>query len=97
MVSGATVSMVQVKLAGVASMLPAASVARTRSVCGPSARADNVCGLVHVAKAAPSSEHSNVASASSAEKVKTGSVSFEGLVGVVSIVVSGAPLSTVHV
>ena len=37
-VSGATVSTVQVKLAGEASVLPAASVARTWKVCEPSAR-----------------------------------------------------------
>ncbi len=37
-VFGAAVSIVQVKLAGVASVLPAASVARTWKVCEPSAR-----------------------------------------------------------
>jgi hypothetical protein len=37
-VFGAVVSIVQVKLAGVASVLPAASVARTRNVCEASAR-----------------------------------------------------------
>ena len=35
---GAPVSIVQVKLAGLASVLPAASVARTSNVCEPSAR-----------------------------------------------------------
>ena len=35
---GAVVSIVQVKLAGDASVLPAASVARTWKVCEPSAR-----------------------------------------------------------
>jgi adenine deaminase len=38
-VSGAVVSMVQVKLAGVASVLPTASVARTWKVWLPTARA----------------------------------------------------------
>ena len=33
--AGAVVSIVQVKLAGVASVLPAASVARTSKVCEP--------------------------------------------------------------
>ena len=37
-VSGAVVSIVQVKLAGVASVLPARSVARTSKVCEPAAR-----------------------------------------------------------
>ena len=37
-VFGAVVSIVQVKLAGVASVLPAASVARTSKVCEPSPR-----------------------------------------------------------
>jgi hypothetical protein len=37
-VSGATVSIVHVTLAGVASTLPDESVARTRKVCEPSAR-----------------------------------------------------------
>ena len=37
-VFGAVVSIVQVKLAGVASVLPAASVARTSKVWEPSAR-----------------------------------------------------------
>jgi hypothetical protein len=37
-VSGAVVSIVQVKLAGEASVLPAVSVARTSKVCEPSAR-----------------------------------------------------------
>ena len=35
---GAAVSIVQVKLAGVGSVLPAASVARTSKVCEPSVR-----------------------------------------------------------
>ena len=37
-VSGPVVSTTQVKLAGVASILPAASIARTWKVCEPSAR-----------------------------------------------------------
>ena len=38
-VSGAVVSIVHVKLAGVASVFPAGSVARTWNVCEPAARA----------------------------------------------------------
>ena len=37
-VSGATVSTVKVRVAGVASTLPAASLARTSNVCAPCAR-----------------------------------------------------------
>ena len=37
-VSGAVVSTVHVRVAGVASTLPAASLARTENVCDPSAR-----------------------------------------------------------
>ena len=37
-VSGAVVSTVQLWLAGLVSVLPAASVARTRNWCGPAAR-----------------------------------------------------------
>ena len=37
-VSGAVVSTVNVRVAGVASTLPAASIARTANVCSPAAR-----------------------------------------------------------
>jgi hypothetical protein len=40
---------VQPKLAGVGSTLPAASVARTSKVCGPTARPANSAGEVHAA------------------------------------------------
>ena len=39
-VFGAAVSTVNVRVAGVASTLPAASVARTANVCSPAARAE---------------------------------------------------------
>src|SRR5919204_22413 len=49
-VLGAAVSTVQVKLAGVASVFPAGSVARTSNVWLPSASAgDSVCGLEQLA------------------------------------------------
>ncbi len=46
-VSGAAVSTVNVRVAGVGSMLPAVSVARTENVCAPSASAPNARGDVH--------------------------------------------------
>ena len=54
--AGADVSTVQLVEDGVPT-LPAASTVRVRSVCWPSARPEAVNGLVHVAQAAPSSEH----------------------------------------
>ena len=48
--TGSVVSTVKVRLAGVASVLPAASVARTSKVCEPSASAVVVNGVVHDAK-----------------------------------------------
>src|SRR3954454_24231625 len=56
-VSGATVSMTKVCDAGVASWLPAASVARTSKVCVPSVSAAVVNGVAQLAKAAVSTRH----------------------------------------
>ena len=50
-VCGAAVSTVNLRVAGEASVLPAASVARTRTVWPPSASAVVVHGLVHAAQA----------------------------------------------
>src|SRR5437899_10420441 len=69
-VSGAVVSMVQVKLAGVASMFPAGSIARTWKVWLPAASALYLFGLVHAANAPPSSLHSKVLPALVAVKLK---------------------------
>jgi hypothetical protein len=87
-VSGAVVSIVNVRVAGVASTLPAASRARTENVCVPSASVPSVTGDVQAAKAAPSREHSNVVPASLV-KVNVG--------GVPASVVSGAAVSSVKV
>jgi hypothetical protein len=57
-VSGATVSTVQVREAGVGSMLPATSFARTSNVCEPSASPENDDWKTHGANAAPSRRHS---------------------------------------
>ena len=59
-VSGGVVSIVQVKLAALASVFPAASVASTANVCSPSSRSEYETGLSQVAYSAPSSEHSKL-------------------------------------
>ena len=83
---------------GVASTLPAASRARTRNVWSPRASAVTVWGEVQPVNETPSSEHSNVAPASSAEKVNVAVVASVGEAGPVSIDVSGATASiAVHV
>ena len=58
-VSGAIVSTSQEVVAGVASVLPATSVARTVNVCEPCARPLGAAGLVHAAQAPVSSLHWN--------------------------------------
>src|SRR5438128_10472786 len=89
--------MVHVKLAGVASTLPAGSVARTWKVWRPSASALLLCGLVQAAKAAPSSLHSKVLPALVAVKLKLALVLFVTRRSSDLIVVSGAVVSMVQV
>src|SRR3954469_24910904 len=96
-VCGAVTSTVHVKLAGVASVLAAGSVARTSNVCVPSPSADVVCGVEHGDQLPPSTRHSNVEPASEEWNAKVGVVSLDGLAGLVSIVVCGAVRSTVQV
>src|SRR5918999_3580526 len=86
-VSGAIVSTVQVRDAGEGSVLPAWSVACTRSVCSPSAR--SAYDVVHAAYGAPSSEHSNVAPSSSAENANVADPLRVNSGGCSSISVSG--------
>ena len=95
--SGATVSTVQVWAAGLASTLPAPSVARTENVWLPSARRPIVSGLEHTAQAPASTLHSNVAPGSLAENSKEGASSLDGSAGASSRVVFGAAVSTVQV
>ena len=57
-VCGALVSTMIVRLAGLASELPAASVARTSNACAPFDSAGVVCGELHEANAAVSTRHS---------------------------------------
>jgi hypothetical protein len=75
-VSGAAAATVNVRVAGVASTLPAASLARTENVCSPSARFVYACGEVQAANAAVSRRHSNVEPASVLVKPKDAEVAF---------------------
>ncbi len=95
-VSGAWVSIVNVRVAGDGSMFPAESLARAANVWSPSASATVVCGEVQAAKAAASTRHSNVEPGSFAENVKVGVLSATLPCGPVLIVVSGAAVSIVR-
>jgi hypothetical protein len=95
--SAAVVSTVHVYASGVASVLPPASVALTRKVCEPSERPERFLGEVQTLKALPSRLHSNVAPASSEEKAKVAEALFVRDAGFVSMVVFGAPVSTLQV
>ena len=90
---GAVESTVHVELAGVASTLPAASIARTWNVWLPDARPLSASGLEHAANGEPSRLHSNVP-ASSEPRPKLG-LPLLGFVGVDVRLVFGAVLSTV--
>ena len=92
---GGVVSSSQAQFDGVASVFPAASIARTSNVRGPSASGAVVCGVVQAAQAPPSTLHSNVEPASLEEKVKSGVESRDGSPGLVTRVVSGVVRSTV--
>jgi hypothetical protein len=59
-VVGAVVSTVSERVAGLASVLPAASVARTATVWAPSLNAAVVHGLLHAAQAPLSTRQANV-------------------------------------
>ena len=72
--------MVKLRLAGVASMLPAVSIARTWKLCAPAASAGlTVRGEVQAAKAALSTLHWKLAVASGELKLNVGVVSFVGV------------------
>jgi len=96
-VFGAVRSTVQVSLAGEASVLPAASIARTSNVWLPSARAgETVYGLLQADQLPPSTRHWNVEPDSDELKEKLGVASFDGFPGVESMVVFGGVRSTVQ-
>jgi hypothetical protein len=74
-------------------------VPRTAKVWGASERPVYCCGEVQLVNALPSSEHSKVVPARSAENSKVAAALFEGLTGATSIVVTGASAGggrTVH-
>ena len=77
-------------------LLPAASVAWTRSVCVPSATAGMAGVAVHAAKAAPSTLHASAAPAS-AETANAGAVSLVSAPGAAVNAAAGGVRSTVHV
>ena len=89
LVSGAVVSTVKLREAGVGSGLPAGSVARTSKLWPPSARGPAVCGAEHSPQPPPSIRHSNHEPGSFAEKPKVGDAAFVGPDGPLSMVVSG--------
>jgi hypothetical protein len=80
---------VQLWLAGVPSVLPAASIARTLKLCAPTAKLLWVNPGVHAAKGPPSREHSKVEPDSLAENVNVALVLVVEAAGPESIVVSG--------
>jgi hypothetical protein len=88
---------VQVWLAGVGSVLPAGSVARTWKVWEPSARAVYSCGLAQGAKAASSRAHWKLEPASLEVKPKLALVLVVDVGGAAVMVVFGGVVSTVHV
>ena len=97
-VSGGVVSTVKVRDAGVWSVLPEASLARTEKVCEPSPSPVRSFGEAQAPQAPASSLHSNVAPSSGLVKLKL----VEAVVivppagGPTVIEVSGAPVSTVN-
>src|SRR5438093_1098564 len=93
-VSGGVRSMLQLKLAGLGSTLPAASLARTSKVCGPAPRLVYVFGLAHALNPPPSIWHSKLrmpagVTLSVPEKLKGALVLLVGLVGPLSTLVFG--------
>src|SRR5262245_40481391 len=94
---GAPRSIVHVSLAGVPSVLPAASVALTSKVWLPPPSGLVAWGLVHAAHVPASTRHSKVEPPSLEWNVKVGVASLSSAGGAESIVVSGAVRSTVQV
>src|SRR5947208_15068472 len=83
-------------MAGDASALPAASNARTARTWLPSARPAKLAGVEQDANAAPSSEHSKVTGDSSAEKANEALELALAAGGPLTMLVSGARVSTVQ-
>ena len=87
---------VQLTLAGVGSVLPAASRARTWTVWAPAGRFEYVLGETHGPKAPPSSRHSMVEPGSD-EAAMTVAALFTSVPAGPLADVSGAVVSTIHV
>ncbi len=96
-VSGATVSTVQLRVAGLWSRLPAASTASTRNVCDPWLSVLKVIGLLQPVKSCVSIWHRNVEPPSVELNVKVAEVEAVGADGPVRMFVSGGVRSIVHV
>src|SRR5688500_19641758 len=96
LVSGALVSTVHEWCAGLPSVFPAGSTARTSNLRTPSASPEYTAGDSHGVYTAPSREHSKRAS-SSAANVNLAEVLFDGSSGRSPIVVSGAVWSIVQI
>ena len=94
---GVPASIVQVRLAGEASVLPAASVALTSNVCDPVDNPEYDFGEVQEPKLPPSKRHSNVDPDSLEEKVKDALVLVVVPDGPSMIVVSGGVVSAAMV
>jgi hypothetical protein len=92
-----TSRIVQVRLAGVASVFPAASVARTWNVCEPTASPEYAAGDVQAANAPPSSAHANDEPPSLDVNDNVAPCANVVAAGALVIVVSGASVSTVQV
>jgi hypothetical protein len=94
LVSGAARSTAHVCVAGVGSVFPAGSVARTANVCGPSESPVRLLGEPHEAQAPLSSRHSKVDPLSVEMNEKVAEVALVGSVGADVIAVSGTEVST---
>src|SRR6266508_4429920 len=92
--AGSFVSRCHVHVSGVASVLPAGSVARTSKVCRLSVRPLTLCGLVHGANEPPSIRHSKVEPVSDELNVNVGVAALDGSAGLATMVVFGAVRST---
>src|ERR671915_2512215 len=95
-VSGATRSIVQMKLAGDGSALPAASTARTTNECGPSSRLNRSVGEAQAPSGPASIEHWKLVPASE-ENTNRALPLLVSSAGVSASAVSGGSRSTVHV
>src|SRR4051794_16820158 len=92
--AGSVASTVQVVVAGVASVLPAASVARTRKVCAPGVSPERTSGDEQAVQAPASRRHSKLAPVSLESKRKSADVVPVAAGGVSVKKVFGALVST---